>query len=523
MHHLFRFARFRVGLASVLLLGFVTLAANAHHRTNFEQLDRYFSSALKQWHVPGMAIAVVKDNEVVFARGYGDRHTSRGGRVDEHTLFAIASNSKAFTAAALAILVDENKLHWDDRVTRYLPYFQLYDPYVAHEMRVRDLLCHRSGLGRFSGDLLWYGTNYTAEEVIRRARYLPPASSFRAKYGYSNLMFISAGEIVPAITGKTWSAFVKERIFDKLGMDNTVISVSSLSGKENVATPHREADGKTVALDWVGWDNMAAAGGIISSVSDMSKWIELQLNRGHIGEVTIFSTEASRTMWSPHTIVPISETSRKIYPSTHFKAYGLGWAMMDYLGRKVLTHGGGYDGMFSRVALVPEENLGMVILTNGMTNLQTALVYKILDAYLGGDERDWSAELLELARKNKSKTAERRAQAARNRVRETKPALPLESYAGTYGGEMYGDAEVTLENGSLVLHLLPNPDLTGDLSHWHFDTFVVNWRKQFAWFDEGTVQFLLDADGQVAEMKIDVPNQDFWFTELEFKRKEQRK
>jgi CubicO group peptidase (beta-lactamase class C family) len=453
---------------------------------------------------------------LVFAKGYGIRELGAEGEVDEHTLFAIASNTKAFTAAALARLVDEGRIDWDDHVVEYLPYFQLYSPYVTQEMRVRDLLCHRSGLGTFSGDLLWYGTSYGPDEVVRRARYLEPAGAFRASYGYSNLMFIAAGEIVPAETGISWDEFVQTEFLEPLGMDRTVTSTASLDGMSNVATPHGEKDGRVVSLYWYGWDNMAAAGGIISSVSDMAKWLKLQLNRGTLDGVAFFSEENSRTMWTPHNSFPVSKRSEELFPSTHFRAYGLGWGLMDYLGRKVVSHGGGYDGMFSRVVLVPEEKLGMVILTNGMTSIQTALAYRILDAYLGGAERDWSSEYLERAAEAKQAKRDYWEELESERVHDTQPSLALEDYTGTYGGDLYGDATVTLEDGRLVVQFQPNPDLQGELSHWHYDTFQVNWRKDFAWFGKGTVQFVMDSSGEIVEMKFDVPNDDLWFYELEF-------
>jgi len=505
---------------SALVLSSLPLVSQTRGTADLEKLDSYFAEALKDWNVPGMAIAIVKDGEVMFSKGYGVKHVKEGGTVDEHTLFAIASNSKAFNAAALAILVDEGRIDWDDRVVEHLPYFQLYDPYVTYEMRIRDLLSHRSGLGTFSGDLLWWGTSYSAEEVVKRARFLKPAGPFRARYGYSNLMFIAAGEIVPAVTGQSWSDFVRTRIFQALGMDNTVASVKELQGRENVATPHREWKGQVIPMPWQNWDNVTAAGGIISCASDMAKWLRLQLNRGSFDGVRIFSEESSRTMWTPHIIIPVSERSQKRYPSTHFRAYGLGWGLMDYLGRKVVQHGGAYDGMFSRVALVPEEHLGMVILTNSQTSIQTALMYKILGTFFKETERDWSTEFLQRAQENRQRTKARRAKAIGKQIPNTTPSHALEDYAGVYGGEMYGNAEVKLENGALVIRFLPTPDLVGDLSHWHYDTFLVKWRKHFAWFDEGTVQFLMDAKGNIVEMKVDVPNDDLWFTELEFKRKQ---
>ncbi|MGD2152782.1 MAG: serine hydrolase domain-containing protein, partial [Gemmatimonadales bacterium] len=258
------------GAVDVLAQGTVDLAA----------LDAYFAESGEIFEVPGFAVAIVKDGELVFAKGYGVRELGKADRVDEHTLFAIASNTKAFTAAALAILVDGGKLDWDDRVVEHLPYFQLYDPWVTQEMRVRDLLSHRSGLGTFSGDLLWYGTSYSRTEVIRRARYLEAAGEFRSDYGYSNLMFLAAGQLIAAVTGMSWDEVVEREFFEPLGMRRTVTSVRDLEGMGNVATPHRERDGWVFPLYWYDWDSMAPAGGIISSVADMSRWLRLQLGRG---------------------------------------------------------------------------------------------------------------------------------------------------------------------------------------------------------------------------------------------------
>jgi CubicO group peptidase (beta-lactamase class C family) len=498
------------GAVDVLAQGTVDLAA----------LDAYFAESGEIFEVPGFAVAIVKDGELVFAKGYGVRELGKADRVDEHTLFAIASNTKAFTAAALAILVDGGKLDWDDRVVEHLPYFQLYDPWVTQEMRVRDLLSHRSGLGTFSGDLLWYGTSYSRTEVIRRARYLEAAGEFRSDYGYSNLMFLAAGQLIAAVTGMSWDEVVEREFFEPLGMRRTVTSVRDLEGMGNVATPHRERDGRVFPLYWYDWDSMAPAGGIISSVADMSRWLRLQLGRGTWEGDTLFSEAAQRTMWTPHISNVVTAGSERLFPTTHFRGYGLGWGLMDYEGRKVMSHGGGYDGMFSRVALVPEEGLGLVVLTNSMTNLPTALTYRILDAYLGAEERDWAERLAAIAEGNRERAAERRAEFEAGRIESTSPSHQLEAYTGTYGGPMYGDATVTVEDGHLVVAFIPNPDLVGDLTHWHYDTFVIEWRQDFAWFDEGTVQFLLDATGEVVEMKIDVPNDDLWFYELEFKKKE---
>ncbi len=469
--------------------------------------------------MPGLAVAIVKDGKIVLEKGYGTRTIGQDEPVDENTLFAIASNSKAFTVAMLAQLVDEGKLSWDDRVRKYLPYFELYDPYVSDDMRISDILSHRSGLGTFSGDLLWWGTPYTPEEVIRRARYLKPAAPFRTQYGYSNLMFITAGEVFRAVTGKPWAEAVQERILTPLGMDRTVTTVRGLDAIPNVATPHRPSTAEIRPIPWYNWDTMGAAGGVISSVHDMSAWLRLQLGGGEADGVRLFSAETQQEMWTPHIDIPVSAGSRRVFPSTHFRSYGLGWSLHDYLGRKIVSHGGGYDGMYSQVVLVPEENLGVVVLTNSMTGIAGALTNRILDAYLGGEERDWSAENLPRDRAGRRAFWDRIERIERERVPNTTPSLPLEGYTGTYGGPLYGDATVSLEDGHLVLRLLPNPDLVADLSHLQYNTFLIDWREDFAWFDKGTAHFVLDAGGRAVEMKLDVPNDDLFFDELEFKRK----
>ncbi|MFW5951593.1 MAG: serine hydrolase, partial [Gemmatimonadota bacterium] len=484
-------------------------------------LDRYIAEAREAWEVPGLAVAIVKGDEVVFARGYGVRDLRTGGEVDEHTLFAIASNTKAFTAAALAILVDEGELSWDDRVREHLPWFRLYDPYVTEDLRIRDLLSHRSGLGTFSGDLLWYGTHYDAEEVVRRARHVPQANPFRGGYGYSNLMFIAAGEVVRAVSGEPWDAFVRRRILEPLGMERTVLSTDSLVSRANVATPHGPWEGEVVAFPWYNWDAMGAAGGIISSVAEMAEWLELQLDRGVLAPGdTLFSPRRSWEMWTVHTPLAVSPGYQELYPTTHFRGYGLGWSLNDYKGRKVVSHGGGYDGMFSRVVLVPEEELGAVVLTNSMTGVTTAITNRVLDLYLGGDQRDWSELLRERAERADAREAARRAEVVERTIEGTDPSLPLDAYTGTYGGAMYGEAEVTREDGGLVLRLLPNPDLVADLEHLQLDTWVIEWRRPFPWFGKGVAQFLTNPAGEVVELKLDVPNQDLWFHELELIRRD---
>ncbi len=512
--------RVRLALLLLALLTFshVTTAQTLEER--LKEIDEYAAKAGREWQVPGFSVAIVKDDRVVFVKGYGVRELGKPEPVDKDTLFAVASNTKAFTSAALATLVDEGKLKWDDRVTKYLPWFQLYDPYVTREMTVRDLLSHRSGLATFGGDLLWYETTYSREEIVRRIRFLKPVHGFRSRYGYQNIMFLAAGEIVPAVTGKSWDDYVREKFFAPLGMTRTVTTYKQLTAAQNVATPHNEFEGKVRVVHYSNVDSAGGAAVINSTANEMAEWVRLQLGRGTYQGKRIFSAAASREMWSPHMIVSgVSESAEKFNPTSHFNLYGLGWGLSDYRGRKVVTHSGGLDGMTSRVALLPEENLGVVILTNSETPLQAFLYYKVFDVFTGAPPRDWSADYLARVKAAREREAAEAKKVEEARVSNTKPSLPLSSYAGTYGGQMYGDAKVSEENGRLVVRLVPSPNYVGDLEHWHFDTFRLKWRDSVVYpYPRGWVTFQLDPQGKVSEMKIDVPNPDFDFKELEFKR-----
>lgn len=510
-----------LGIVLTLFITLFALSSNIFaqkdQQKTLKALDEYYAKALIDWEVPGMAIAIVKDDSVIFAKGFGVKEIGKPDKVDANTLFAIASNTKAFTAAALAILVDEGKIKWDDKVTKYLPWFQLYDPYVTYNMTIRDLLSHRSGLATFSGDLLWYATNYSREEVIRRARYLKPVYGFRERYGYSNIMFLTAGEIIHVVSGKPWEDFIAERILKPLRMNRTVTSTNGLKGLDNVAQCHTDFEGKVISIPYINWDNIAPAGSINSSVNDISKWIKLQLNRGKVGSNQIFSVNRSREMWSPNTLQGVSVYSESLFPSIHFKAYALGWGVFDYLGRKIVSHSGGYDGMISYTCLVPEDRLGFVILTNKNSSLYNPLVYKTLDMFLGGKNTDWSAMMLDDNEKQMEMEKKNRTEEEQKRNKDSKPTLALSEYAGLYGGDLYGNAKVTIENGELKLAMIPAPQFKSILKHWQYDTFSIQF-PDFPSLPQGKVTFIINAMGKVEEMRVDVPNPDFDFTELRFKK-----
>ena len=501
-----------------LFFGLLFLASFAAAQPDIQALDQYIEQAQKDWNIPGMAVGIVKDGQVVLAKGYGVLEAGKYDPVNENSIFAIASNTKAFIAAAIGILVDEGKLNWDDPVQKHLPYFQLYDDYASQQATVRDLLCHRLGLGTFSGDVIWYKSQYSPEETVKRAAKVPQAYSFRAGYGYSNLMFIAAGEVIKAVSGKTWDAFIREHIFDPLEMNRTVTSVRSLPKMENVAQPHKPEGDKNEPIPYTNWDNMGAAGGILSSVSDLAKWMQLQIDGGTHNGKQIFSEAAQSEFWKPHNNHKVTKFSKMLYPSRNFNGYGLGWGMSDYGGKMVAAHGGGYDGMYSRLTVVPEAKLGIVVLTNSMKGISTYLTYRALDHFLGLEEKDWSK--IGLERQEASVKAREKTLAERKEVRleNTSPSLALENYSGQYSCEMYGNLAVELEDDKLHLLFKNAPNLNATLSHWHLNTFEINWNEVHAWFDYGTVQFILDNNGKVQELQFDVPNGDIFFEEIQAKK-----
>ncbi len=459
--------------------------------------DDYAEKARAAWAVPGLAIVVVKDDAVAVAKGYGVRTLGESAPVDARTIFAIGSATKAFTAASLAMLVDEGKMSWDDPVATHLRDFQLFDPYVTREITVRDLLTHRSGLDR--GDALQYGSLLERSEILRRLRYQKPSWSFRSHFGYNNIMFLAAGEIVPALTGQSWDDFVKARIFTPLEMTSSSTSIASLKHQDNVATPHARTDGGIRPIPWRSVDNCAPAGSINSSVSDLTGWLRLQLGRGSYGTTKLLSLAAVDEMHKPQMIVPIDAGVALTAPGAHVVSYGFGWFLHDYHGRTIVQHGGTIDGMVAQVAMIPEERLGVAILTNLEPNqLPAALMYRVFDAYLGLPAQDWSAQRLEVQRIVDARKAAAAKRAAQARAKDTKPSLPPAAYVGTYRSRMYGDATVTEEHGAL--RLTYSATFSGALDHWHFDTFHITWAG--AGMGDALVTFTLDAQGKVQGMKV---------------------
>jgi CubicO group peptidase (beta-lactamase class C family) len=505
----------RITLAAGLALA---LAAPALPAQTFRQkdFDAYVARGLQLLRTPGASIAVVKNGRVLFAKGYGVRTLGDTARVDAHTLFQIASNTKAFTTAALAILADEGKLSWDDVVTKLLPGFQLYDPYVTREFTVRDLVTHRSGLGLGAGDLLWFHSNYDRGEIAYRIRFARPVSSFRSAYAYDNVLYIVAGEIFPAVAAQSWDDFVKNRIFTPLGMTESGTTTAFFTSSRNAATPHAMEDGKLQAVPLDSVDNISPAGGIASNVTDLARWLACRLDSGRYsgGGSRLFSERQAREMWSGQTILPIPDPPSPLAAlRPNFAEYGLGWRLRDYQGRKIVSHTGGLAGMSSQITLVPAERLGIVILTNSESDLMAALTYRLLDDLLGAPRprEDWVVAFAQAGQIARVR-AESTLQATRaERDSASRPSLPLARYAGSYRDELYGDASVALENSRLVLRFGRSPAFVGDLEHWQYDTFIARWRTKH--IEDAYVTFALTPGGAIDRFQMTAvsPLADFSF------------
>lgn len=458
--------------------------------------DRYVIRSMADWKVPGLAIAIVRNDSVVLAKGYGVRTLGKPDPVDARTLFAIGSASKAFTATLVAMLVDEGKVKWDDAATRHLPDLQLYDPYATRELTVRDLLTHRSGLG--SGDLVLYAANLTRDSVLHRVRYLKPTWSFRSHFGYQNLMYLAAGQLTARETGKSWDELIRERIFTPLGMTASSTSTNDLDRMPNVATPHQEIDDTVRPIPYFNLDNAGPAGSINSSVQDMAQWVRFQLAGGKVGGKPLLSAAAFEETHVPQTIVPLDGFWKIAMQEAHFLNYGMGWFLHDYKGRKVIQHGGNIDGMTALVALLPEERTGLVILTNLNGNeLTYALMYRVFDAYLRQPPKDWSAIVLKASRELEAQGKQEDKRTEAQHITGTSPSLPLEKYAGTYADSFPGEATVRSDGGKLVFEY---GSLVADLAHWQYDTFQATWRQRR--MGKTHITFTLDATGKTDEMKV---------------------
>lgn len=482
-------------------------------------LDSYVESVMKEFRVPGIGLAVVSDGKVLLAKGYGVRTLGESATVNEHTLFGIASNTKAFTATAIGILVEEGKLEWDAPIIRYLPWFRLSDPYVTHEMTIRDLLVHRSGLGLGAGDLLWWpASTYDRKEVTRRLQYIPLKTSFRSSYAYDNVLYLVAGEVIEAVSGQTWEDFVASHILAKVGMNDSNVRHAEARSGANVATTHAIVDGKLSTVQPFTSDLTNPAGGINASAVDMAKWLTVQLDSGRVeNNSRLFSAKTTVQLWSIATPIPIGPVPKGLEIlsplKANFSGYGLGFFLRDYRGYKLVTHTGGLPGYVSLVMMIPQLKIGVAVLTNQESSEAfDAIGYTIVDALIGAPKTDWLKGFEQYREFADARVAAADKATATKRDSVSHPSLPLASYVGVYHDAWYGDVTITLEHGKLVMQFDHTPSLIGDLEHWQYDTFVARWRDRELRAD-AFVTFGLNPDASIDQVKMKAfsPSTDFSF------------
>jgi len=467
------------------------------------QIDTLAERARRAFDVPGIAVAVIKDGKLIHSKGYGVRSLNTKEKVDENTLFGIASNSKAFTAAALGILIDEGKLKWDDKVRDHIPEFKLYSPYVTEEFTIRDLLTHRSGMGLGAGDLMFFpdSSDFTLKDILYNLRFLKPVSGFRTKYDYDNNLYIVAGEVVARVSGKSWDDFVDERILGPLGMTHSACSFDRLKDKSNVIDGHAPVEGRVQVIARSTLKVGHSAGGINSSISDLSKWVLLQLSHGKYGDnlgKKLFSDEVHEEMWTPQTIIPVRNPGPY---NTHFSAYGLGFGISDVKGFKQLSHTGGLEGMVTQITMIPELNLGIIVLTNQQEGgAFTSITNQIKDGYFGITGTD---------RVTQYSNGRKQALAAANKItdsiwkdiataqKENVGKTDLRIYIGTYRDQWFGDVIISVKNGKLWFDSRRSPKLTGEMFAYKGNSFVVKWRDRSMDADAFVI-FSLDMEGKGA-------------------------
>jgi CubicO group peptidase (beta-lactamase class C family) len=431
-------------------LVFISCKAIAQDTPSFikDSLDNYVQKALTDWKIPGVAVCIVKDGKVVWMKGYGVKEIGSTDKVDENTLFMIGSNTKAFTATALAMLDADKKLSLDDKVQKWLPDFKLFDPWVAKEATVRDLLCHRLGFETFQGDFMYFDSDLSLEEVRQRFAKVKPLYSFRSRWGYTNAAFMTAGEVIPKVTGKTWAEFVHDSIFVPLGMNNSLVLSKEIETASNKASAHTLVNGEIKKVAYGRLENMAPAGAISSSANDLSHWVMMQLDNGKYNNKQIVPVSAIAQTRTPNSILGDGGV---LFNKGHFALYGLGWFLQEYNGRKIVQHTGGVNGFVTSVTLIPEEKLGIVVLTNTDANsFYEALKWEIMDAYMSLPYRNYSNAYLAFQKQQDARTAKWLKEKKDTVAMNLKSSLPLQNFTGIYKHDIYGNMNITMEKGKLV-------------------------------------------------------------------------
>ena len=483
-----------------------------------KQIDSLTALVLKTFNVPGIAVGVIKNGKLIHAKGYGVSNLNTGKKVDENTLFGVASNSKAMTAAVLGQLVDEGKIKWDDRVTDYIPEFKMYDPYVTDAFTIRDLLTHRSGLGLGAGDLMMFpdGSNFTKKDIIHNIRYLKPVSAFRTKYDYDNNLYIVAGEVAERVSGIKWEDLVEQKIMNPLGMQKSAASLYRLKDNSNAVRPHAPVNGKLQVLD-IDWSESAnAAGGIWSNVTDWSKWVIAQMNHGKYGaglDNKVFSSEVHEETWTPQTII---KTGTAAPYNTHFAAYGLGWFLSDVKGYKQVTHTGGLAGMVTQVVMFPELQLGIIVFTNQQSGAAfNAISRTIQDSYLGVIGYDWVKIMKDRVDKGEAeakKIGEEVEKDMQAQISKAGGQFNFQPYLGIYRDIWFGDIEISTKNGKAWMDCKRSPKLSGEVLPYKGNSLIVRWTDRTLDAD-AYLMFTTDMDGKPSglTMKAISPLTDFSF------------
>jgi CubicO group peptidase (beta-lactamase class C family) len=478
-------------LRALVVVPLVALATGVVHAQPVAPpagLDQQVGRVMRAFDVPGLALAIVKDGEVVVARGYGVRTLGQSAPVTASTRFGIASNTKAFTGTALGLLVEDGAIEWDAPVVGYLPWFQMWDPWVTREITVRDLLVHRSGLGLGAGDLLWWpAATHSRREVARRLRFLPPATSFRSAYAYDNVLYIVAGELIEEVSGQSWEQFVESRILAKAGMSGSTTRHSDVGKGGDVAAPHARVDGAVRPVSPFLSDVTNAAGGINSNADG----------------TRLFSERTARELTTVVTPIPVSEPAAELSPGrATFVGYGLGFGIRDYRGRTMVTHTGGLPGYVSRVTMIPEAGLGVAVLTNQeSSHAFDTLTNAIVDHYTSAPPYDWLKAYVAVRDRADAAAAGKARAAAAARDASSRPSLSPSGYAGTYRDAWYGDVRIAVEDGTLAIRFAHTPVLAGRLEHWQHDTFVARWHDRELRAD-AFVTFALNPDGSIDQVKM---------------------
>ena len=469
------------------------------------KLDDVVARTMKTFNVPGIAVAIIKDGKVVISKGYGVSSIKSQQKVDGNTLFGIASNSKAFTTAALGMLVDEGKLNWDDKVTKYIPEFKMYNDYVTNEFTIRDLLTHRSGLGLGAGDLMIWpdGHNFTPNDIIKNIQFLKPVSAFRTKYDYDNLLYVIAGEVIVRISGTPWCDFIEDRIMKPLQMNNSAASFIRLKDTTNTIVPHVPTNGKLEVIPRYKNSIFDAAAGIYTSTNDLSKWVIAQLQHGKYGEndQRLFSEKVQNEMWKPQTILPIGGS---LPYSTNFKAYGLGWQLTDINGHLQVSHTGGLDGIVTQTIMIPDLELGIIVLTNQQSGSAfNAISNTIKDSYLGLTNSDHVIALSE-ERKAKENDADKitdEVWEVVNKNLNVKSTVNTQKYVGTYKDNWFGEVTISEKKGKLYFASTRSPRLAGELFFYKNQNFIVKWNVR-SFHADAHIFFDLDANGNATHFKM---------------------